>query len=135
MADFSVGHCLVLTVIHKFVVEVVAASDDLDLVHVVRVDGGKAHAAVVHLAREHFVSEEVVAEESGVTVCKVVALGQCHVRKISEKGVHRVVLLVGSVEMLSVLLDVVAAEDVLEEEEAVVVSVVEGRSIIEDTNV
>jgi len=62
-------------------------------------------------------------------------LRHSHVRKISEKCVHRVVLLVSSVEMLSMLLDVVAAKDVLEEHETVVVSVVEGRSIIEDTNV
>lgn len=135
MSDLSVGDCLVLTVVHKLVVEVVAASDDLDFVHVVRVDGGKAHTAVVHLAGEHFVSEEIVAEESRVAVSHVVALCHCHVNKISEKGVHRVVLLVSSVEVLSVLLDVVAVEDVLQEEEPVVVSLVEGRSIIEDTNV
>jgi len=68
VADLSIGDVLVFTVIHKSIVKVVASSDDLNLVHVVSVDGRKAHTAVVHLAGEHFVSEEVVTEESGVTV-------------------------------------------------------------------
>jgi len=50
----------------KLVVEVVSASDALDIVEVVRVDGWEANTAVVHLSGENFVSEEVVTEETSV---------------------------------------------------------------------
>lgn len=78
-ADFCVRNSLVFTVAHELVVEVVAASDDFNIVQVVRVDSGKAHTAVVHLTSEDFVSEEVVSEESGVTVCEVVAVSYGHI--------------------------------------------------------
>jgi len=44
----------------QLVVEGVSTSVNLNIIQVVRVDGGKAHTAVVHLSGEDFVTEEVV---------------------------------------------------------------------------
>jgi len=126
---------LVFAVIHKSIVEVIASSDDLNIVDVVSIDSGETYTAIVHLAGENLVTEEVISENGGVTVGHVVTLGNGHIWEISEKCVHRVVLFVSSVKMFSILLDVVATEDVFEEEEAVVIFVVEGGGIIEDSNV
>ena len=52
--------------LEQVVVKVVAATDYLDIVDVVGVDRGEAHTAVVHLASEHFVTEEVVAPDTRV---------------------------------------------------------------------
>lgn len=62
VSNLTVGDMLVFAVIHKSIVEVVASSDDLNFVNVVRVDGGEAYTAVVHLARENLVTEEVISE-------------------------------------------------------------------------
>lgn len=50
----------------ELVVEVVSASDALNVVEVVRVNGWKADTAVVHLSGEDLVSVEVVTEETTV---------------------------------------------------------------------
>jgi hypothetical protein len=121
--------------VQKRVPEVVAATDDLDVVQVVAVDGGQADTAVVHLAGEDLIAEEVVAENAGVGVGEVVGLSHGHVGQVTEQRVHGVVLLLDVVEVLSVLVDSVGAEHVLEEQERVVVLVLDAGSVVEDTNV
>jgi hypothetical protein len=113
----------------------VAASNDLDVVQVVAVDSGQADTAVVHLAGEDLVTEEVVTENAGVGVSEVVGLSHSHIGQVTEECVHGVVLLLDIVEMLSVLVDSVGAEHVLEEEECVVVLVLDAGGVVEDTDV
>lgn len=119
----------------ELVVEVVSASDDLDVVQVVRVDGWEANTAVVHLSGEDLVTEEVVSENTAVGVSQVVGISSGNIWKGTQESVHRVVLLVDIVEMLGVLVNSVAAEHVLEEQEAVVVLILDAWGIVEDTNV
>lgn len=57
------------------------------------------------------------------------------INEVSEKGVHGVVLLLDFVEVLSVLVNSVAAENVLEELEAVVVGVGDGGGVVSNANV
>jgi len=113
----------------------VAASNDLDVVQVVAVDSGQADTAVVHLAGEDLVTEEVVTENAGVGVSEVVGLSHSHIGQVTKECVHGVVLLLDIVEMLSVLVDSVGAEHVLEEEECVVVLVLDAGGVVEDTDV
>lgn len=115
--------------------QVVSATEDLNLIEVVRVDGGKADTAIVHLSSEDLIAEEIVTEDAVVGTSEVVAVGLGDVGQVTEESVHRVVLLVHIVEMLSVLVNSVGAEHVLKEKEAIVVLVLDGRSIVEDTNV
>lgn len=119
----------------ELVVKVVSTSDNLDVVEVVRVDGWEADSAVVHLSSEDLVSEEVVSEKSGITVGKVVRLSSSNIWEISEESVHGVVLLVAVVEVLSMLVDSVGSEHVLQEEETVVVLVLDAWSVVEDTDI
>ena len=51
---------------HQLVVELVATTEDLDVIEVMRIDGGKANTAVVHLAGEDLITEEVVSENTAV---------------------------------------------------------------------
>lgn len=120
---------------HKLVVKLVAAAVDLNVVKEVRVYGGKANTAVVHLASENFVTEEVVSEDTAVGVGEVERLSQGNVGKITEHSVHRVVLLLNIVEMAGMLINAIITEHVLEKKEAVVISILDGRSIVENTNV
>jgi len=120
---------------HELVVEGIAATDHFDVVEVVRVDGGKADTAVVHLSGEHLVTVEVVAENAAVGVGIVVSIGVGDINEISEKGVHGVVLLLDIVEVLSVLVDAVVTEHVLQKKETIVVSVLDAGGIVEHTNV
>ena len=115
--------------------QVGAATDNLNVVQEVRVDGGQADTAVVHLTGEDFVTEEVVSEETGVRVGEVVAVSSGDINELTEESVHGVVLLLDVVKVLSVLVDSVGAEHVLEEQESVVVFVLDGGSIVEDTDV
>jgi len=103
-ADFlvQVGGALEL---HEVVVEVVATTDNLNIVDEVRVDGGEADTAVVHLAGENFVSVEVVSEKAGVGVGEVVGLSHGHIDEVTEQSVHRVVLLLHIIEVLSVFVN------------------------------
>lgn len=119
----------------ELVVEVVSASDDLNIVQVVGVDGWEANTAVVHLSGEDLVTEEVVSENTAVGVGHVVGVSSGDIWEGTEKSVHGVVLLVDIVEVLSMLVDSVSAEHVLEEQEAVVVLILDAWGIVEDTNV
>ena len=70
------------------VVEEVSASDDLNIVKIMRVDGWKANSAIVHLSGENLVTEEVVCEETTVRVGHVVSIGSSDVWKITKERVH-----------------------------------------------
>jgi len=91
----------------------------------VTVDGWKANTTVVHLSGEDFISEEVVTEHTAVRVGKVLGVSQCNIRQVTEHGVHRVVLLVDVIQMTSVLINSVGAEQVLKQKEGVVVFVLD----------
>lgn len=69
------------------------------------IDSGQASTAVVHLASENLISEEVVTEDSAVTVCEVVGISQSNIGKVSQESVHAVVLLLDVVQVFSVLID------------------------------
>jgi hypothetical protein len=120
---------------HKLVVESVAATVNLNVIQEVRVNGGEANTAVVHLSSEDLVTEEVVSEDTAVRVSVVEGLGHGNIGKITKHCMHWVVLLLHIVKMASVLVNAVATEHVLEKEEWVVVSILDRGSIIEDTNV
>jgi len=120
---------------HELVVEGIAATDHFDVVEVVRVDGGEADTAVVHLSGEHLVTVEVVSENAAVGVSIVVSVGVGDINEISEKSVHRVVLLLDIVKVLSVLVNAVVTEHVLQKKEAIVVSVLNAGGVVEHTNV
>jgi hypothetical protein len=119
----------------ELVVEVVSASDALNIIEIMRVDGWETHTAIVHLSSEDFVSEEVVTEKTGVRVSEVVRVSSGDINEVSEKSVHRVVLLVHIIQMFSMLIDSVRSEHVLQEKEGVVVLVLDSWGIVEDTNV
>ena len=119
----------------ELVVEIVSTSDNLNIVQVVRVDGWEANTAVVHLSGENLVTEEVVSENTAVGVGHVVGIGSGNIWKGTKESVHRVVLLVNIIEMLSILVNSVFAEHVLEEQETVVVIILDTWGIVEDTNV
>jgi len=89
----------------KAVPEMVAATNNLNVVQVVRVDSWEADTTVVHLACEDFVSEKVVSEKTAVAVSEVVGLSHSHIGEIAEKSMHAVVLLLDIVEVFSVLVD------------------------------
>jgi len=119
----------------ELVVEIVSASDDLNVVQVVRVNGWETNTAVVHLSGENLVTEEIVSENTAVGVSHIVGIGSGNIWKGTEESVHRVVLLVDIIEMLSMFVDSVFAEHVLEEQETVVIFILDTWSIVEDTNV
>lgn len=121
--------------LHQGVVEGVAATDNLDIVHVVGVDGGEADAAVVHLASENLISEEVVAEKTGVGVGVVFGVSHGHIDEVTEHGVHRVVLLLHVVQVLGVLVNSERSEHVLQQQERVVVGVLDAGGIVEHADV
>lgn len=119
----------------ELVVEVVSASDALNIIEIMRVDGWETHTAIVHLSSEDFVSEEVVTEKAGVRVSEVVRVSSGDINEVSEKSVHGVVLLVHIIQMFSMLINSIRSEHVLQEKEGVVVLVLDSWGIVEDTNV
>jgi len=112
-----------------------AAADNFNITQIVGVDGWQADTAVVHLTGEDLIAEEVVSEDTAVRVSEVVRVSHGYVWKVSEKSVHRVVLLFDIIEMLSVFVDSVRAEHVLEEQEGVIVLMFDTRGIVEDSDV
>ena len=121
--------------IHHGVVEMVSASVDLDVVDVLSVSGQKVDTAVVHLSGEDLVSEEVVTEETTVRVSEVVTVLLGDIDKIAELGVQCIVLFLRVIKMGSVFVNSVGAHHALEKQERVVVWVLDGWGIVEDTNV
>ena len=55
----------------KTIPEMVATTDNLYVVEVMRVDCWETNTAVVHLTSEDFISEEVVAEKTTIAVGEV----------------------------------------------------------------
>ncbi len=121
--------------LEKGVVKSVAATENFNIIKVMAVDGRQAHTAVVHLSHKDFVSEEVVTENTAVAVREVMGIGSGNIDELAKQNVHGVVLLLDIIEMLGVLIDPVRAEHVLQEKEAIVVLVLDGGSVVEDTNV
>ena len=121
--------------LHEIVPHGVSGTDNLDFVDEVRVESGGSNTNPVHLTHENFVSEQPGSPKTAVGVGEVVASLSGHIGKFTEDGLSGVVLLLDIVEMLSVLLDIVVTDHVSEKLEGVVVFVVDGGSVIEDTNV
>lgn len=134
LSNFSVD-LIVRLEVHHLVVEVVSATDDFDVVHVVGVDGGQADTTVVHLTGEDLVTHEVVSEETTIGVGLEVRVRDGDINEVGEESVLGVVLLLSVVEVLGVLVNSVRAEDVLEESEGVVVLVVHRGGIVEHSDV
>lgn len=70
------------------VVEMVATTNDLNIVDVMTIDGWQADTTVVHLPRENLVSKEVVTENTAVRVGEVVRVSFGNIWQVSEHGVH-----------------------------------------------
>lgn len=85
--------------------EVGTTTDDFDVVEIVTVDGGEASTAIVHLAGEDFISEEVVTKETVIGVGEVVRISHSNIRKVTEESMHRIVLLFDIIDVLGVLVD------------------------------
>lgn len=132
--DFLVDS-LVWLFCKKWVPKVVTATNNLNVINVMTIDSGQASTAVVHLASENLISEEVVTEDSAVTVCEVVGISQSNIGKVSQESVHAVVLLLDVVQVFSVLIDSVWAENVFQQKESVVVLVFDWWSIVHNSNV
>jgi len=58
--------------VKKTVPEVIATTNDLNIIEIMRVNRWEANTAIVHLSSEDFITEEVVSEETAITVCEVV---------------------------------------------------------------
>ena len=117
------------------VVQVVAASEDFHVIEIVGVDGRKTDSAVIHLSGEDFISKEGVSEDSTVGVGHVVGVSSGYIDEVSEQGMHRVVLFLHVVQVLSVLVNAVGTEHVLQKQEGVVVGVLHGGRVVEHSYV
>ena len=104
---------------HQLIIELVSTSDYLDVIEIMSIDGGKADTAVVHLACEYLVAEEVMSENTAVTVRTEDAFVTSDIRKVANHGMHRVVLLLHIVQMACIPLNIVAAENSLEQQEGI----------------
>ena len=104
---------------HQLIIELVSTSDYLDIIEIMSVDGGKADTAVVHLAGEYLVAEEVMSENTAVTVRTEDAFVTSDIRKVANHGMHGVVLLLHIVQMACIPLNIVAAENSLEQQEGI----------------
>ena len=113
----------------------VAATNNFDIVKVMRVDSWEANTTVVHLTSEDLVTEEVVSENTTVTVGEVVRLSHGNIWKITKKSVHTVVLLLNIIEVFSMLVDSEGTKHVFQKEESIVVLMLNARSVVEDSNV
>jgi len=124
LSDLSVDLVVRLEV-HHLVVEVVSATDDLNIVHEVSVDGRETHSAVVHLTGEDLVSHEVVSEKTTVGVGQEVRVGDSDINEVGEKSMLGMVLLLSVIEVLGVFVNSVSSEDVLVESEGIVVFIID----------
>ena len=120
---------------HQFIPVGVSCANNLDLVDIVGVESGSGHANPVHLANEDLVTEEVATPDSAIRVGIVLASLSGHIDELTQNSLSGVVLLLSIVKMLSILLDIVVTNHMLQELEGVVVLVARGRGIVEDTNV
>jgi len=51
---------------HKFVVDFVTSSDNLDIIDVVTIDGWHTDSTIIHLSHEDLISEEIIAKKTVV---------------------------------------------------------------------
>jgi len=58
-----------------------------------------------------------------------------NINKVTKQGMHGVILLLHIVEVVSILVDSVLAEYVLQKEESIIVRVLNGRGVIEHSNI
>lgn len=112
-----------------------SSSDDFDVVEVMGINGWQVNTAEVHLSGEDLVTVEVVSENTSIRVGKVMAVSSGNIWEHTKKGMHGVVLLLAVIEMLSIFIDSIGSEKVLEKTEGVVVFISGRWSIIEDTDV
>lgn len=131
----GVGNLAGRLLVQELVVESVTPSEHLHVIQEMRIDSGEAHSAVVHLSGEDFVSEEVVAKDTAVGVSVVERVASGDVDQVSEESVHGVVLFLHVIQVLSVLVDSVGAEHVLKQQESIVVVVLDGGSVVENSHV
>lgn len=113
----------------------VATANDLDIIDVVTINGWQAHTAVVHLTGENFIAKEVVTEDTAVRVSKVMRIGSGNIGQVTDQGMHRVVLLVDVIKMTRIIINSIGAEQVFQQQEAIVVLVLDTWSIVEDTHI
>ena len=66
-------------VVQKIIVNKVSSSDYFNIINVVRVNSWKTNTAVVHLTSEDLVAEEVVSEETTITVSKVMGFSHSNI--------------------------------------------------------
>ena len=107
----------------ELVIKGVSASEDLNVIKIVTIDGRKAHAAIIHLSDEDFVSKEVVSEYTAVAVGHVVRVSAGNVDELAEENMHRVILLFDVIEVLCMLINSVRTEHILKEKEAIIIFV------------
>jgi len=87
LADIGIDRSWSLS-IEESIVEVVATTDHFNVVDIVAVDGWQADTTIVHLSSEHFVSEEVVTEDTTVRVGEIVRIGSGHIWQVTKHGMH-----------------------------------------------
>lgn len=73
---------------HKLIVKLVSSSNNLNVVKEVSIDCGKADSAIIHLASENLVAEEVVTENTAVTVWTEDAFVAGDIWQISDHSMH-----------------------------------------------
>jgi hypothetical protein len=118
----------------ELVVKSVPGADNFDIVHVVGVDCGKGDAAVVHLAREHLVAKEPVAEDSTVGVRAVKTLLSSDINKVTKHAVHTVVLFLDIIQVFGVHIDLVVTKHSLPHQKGIEVFMFPARCVVENTN-
>jgi hypothetical protein len=73
---------------HQLVVELVSTSYYLNIIKIMSIDGGKANTAIVHLAGKYLVAEEVMSENTAVTVRTKDAFMTSDIRKVTNHSMH-----------------------------------------------
>ena len=74
---------LIRLIIKKSVPQVVTTTDNLNFIQKVTVNCWEASTAVIHLACENFISEEVIAENSAIRVWEIVTVSHRNINKIT----------------------------------------------------
>jgi hypothetical protein len=120
---------------HQLIVELISSSDNLNIIKIMSVNGRQTDSTVVHLASENLVSEEVVAKKTAVTVGAVDALVAGDIGQIANHRVQRVVLLLHIVQVACISLDIVAAEDSLEDKEWIEIFTLPRGGVIKHTDI
>ena len=134
LTDFMINRCWGFS-FEKLIVHSISSSDNFNIIEIMSPNSWKTCAAIVHLSSENFVSEEIVAEKTTVRVGKIVRVSSGDVWQVSKKGMHRVVLFMDIIEVLSMLINSVVSEHVFHQRKSIEVFILGTWSIIKDTNV